>query len=120
CRAALSSTHSGVNYPHVLCNSSGPNSVGRLDSRAVPPGKDTWARQEVLIGARLRPLGVRLGSLCGYLHSNNELAARLALAVSDPSFKPNAIPGQGNQHTSPRLPAPRRGNACTVKTHVLS
>ena len=32
-------------------------------------------------------------SLCGYLHSNSEVAARLALAVSDPSFKPNAIPG---------------------------
>src|SRR6266480_1583763 len=35
----------------------------------------------------------QLRSLCGYLHSNSELAARLALAVSDPSFKPNAIPG---------------------------
>ncbi len=49
--------------------------------------------QEVLIGAHLRPLGVRLRSLCGYLHTNSEVAALLALAVSDPSFKPNAIPG---------------------------
>lgn len=28
------------------------------------------ARQEVLIGAHLRPLGIRLRSLCGYLHSD--------------------------------------------------
>src|SRR6267143_5208686 len=43
-----------------------PSSVGRLDSRVVPSRRDTLARQEALIGAHVRPLTIRLGSLCGF------------------------------------------------------
>src|SRR6266513_3309095 len=42
-----------------------PDFVGRLDSRVVPPRRDTLARQEMLISAHVRPSKTRLGSLCG-------------------------------------------------------
>jgi len=68
---------------------------------------------------------MRLASLCGLqlsgqLYSNGEVPALLALAVSDPSFRPNAIPEKSNQHASLSLPAPHRGDAYTLRTHVLS
>src|SRR5712692_10418888 len=70
-------------------------------------------------------LKITLGSPCGFAivrigYPNGEVAALLALAVSDPSFRPNAILEKSNQHTSSTLPAPRRSDARTPSAHVLS
>src|SRR6266852_5108743 len=69
-------------------------------------------------------LKITLGSPCGFAivrigYPNGEVAALLALAVSDPSFRPNAIPQKSNQHASSRPPAPDRGDARTPSAHVL-
>src|SRR6266404_1913064 len=43
-----------------------------------------------------------------------------ALAVNDPSLRPNAIRKKSNQQASSWLPAPHRGVAYASRTHVLS
>src|SRR5260370_20246709 len=43
-----------------------------------------------------------------------------ALAVNDPSLRPNAIPEKSDQHASSRLPALQRGDAYASRTRVLS
>src|SRR5437588_3760067 len=48
-----------------------------------------------------------------------EVATFHALAVNDPTFRPNAILGKSKQHASSRLPALHRGEAYTSRTHVL-
>src|SRR4029077_6461852 len=58
--------------------------------------------------------------LCGQLYPNGEVAALLALAIRDPSFRANAIPEKSNQHASSSPPAPHRGDARAPSAHVLS
>src|SRR6267378_6720292 len=54
------------------------------------------------------------------LQSEGEVATFYALAVNDPSFRPNAVLEKSDEYGSSRLPALHRGDAHASRTHVLS